>query len=199
MLPDLPRLKKKLQKRLLRQLHELMALRAPLVREIRAHVNSEGDRYSFQTHDTGEIVERNYKTISAKFRLQKAIPVAARTGQIERELENAAAELAYQRERMLFTAVSEAVEQVGNVFDARGRPFHPSMLHEALRKMSVDFDEFGQPVLPTIVLHPDMLKSIASKLKEWEADPQLKAEFNEVIAQKREEWRARESNRKLVG
>ena len=177
----------------------LVDQRAPLMREIQVRLNTEGDRYSFQTHDSGRIVEGEYKAFRAELSLRKTIPSEERARELESQLEETATAIAQQQERMLFTTVSDAVERVGNAFDARGKPFHPSMFHEALRKMWVDFDESGQAILPTIVMHPDMFKAIGPKLKEWEADKNLKAEFDAVIAQKREEWRARENNRKLVG
>ena len=63
----------------------------------------------------------------------------------------------------------------------------------------IDFDEKGNPILPTIVLHPDMMKRIEGKLAEWESDPELQARRKNILAKKKEEWRDRESNRKLVG
>jgi hypothetical protein len=199
MLPDVAQVKKTLGARLVRRLQVLVDRRAPLMREIEVRLNTEGDRFSYQTHDSGRIVKSEYKAIRAELSLRKTIPSEVRARELEGQLEEASGAIAQQQERMLFTTVSDAVERVGNAIDARGKPFHPSLLHEALRKIWVDFDESGQPILPTIVVHPDMLKKIGPKIKEWEADKKLKAEFDELMAQKREEWLARESNRKLVG
>jgi hypothetical protein len=44
-----------------------------------------------------------------------------------------------------------------------------------------------------------MLKKIEAKISEWECDPELKRQQAEILVRKKEEWRDRESNRKLVG
>jgi len=48
------------------------------------------------------------------------------------------------------------------------------------------------------VMHPDMAASVVPKVKEWERDPVFSAEYERIMAVKREEWRDREANRKLV-
>ena len=73
------------------------------------------------------------------------------------------------------------------------------MMWDMLEKIHIDFDKNGQPRMPNMVIHPDTLERIRPKLAEWEADPAIKKRRIEILAKKKEEWRDRESNRKLVG
>jgi hypothetical protein len=72
------------------------------------------------------------------------------------------------------------------------------MLMDMLETMPIDFDRSGKPKMPTVVLHPDMFRSIEPKLREWEKDPELRARREAMLARKKEEWRVRESRRRLV-
>ena len=68
------------------------------------------------------------------------------------------------------------------------------------RKVEMDFDPQTLQPKPgfVFVMHPDTAASMVPKVKEWEKDPTIKAEYERIIAVKREEWRDREANRKLV-
>src|SRR5215469_8237200 len=127
MLPDLPRLKKRLQSHLERQFQELVDQRSPLMRQIGVHVQSEGDRYSLQVHGTGEIQEHQYKTVRGKITWQKTELPQAHGERVASALESAASEIASQQAGILFTAVSDATERAGTAIDARGKPFDPRM------------------------------------------------------------------------
>jgi hypothetical protein len=47
--------------------------------------------------------------------------------------------------------------------------------------------------------HPDMVKVMVKRGAEWERDTNFKRRYRDLMQRKREAWRARESNRKLVG
>ena len=48
------------------------------------------------------------------------------------------------------------------------------------------------------VMHPNMAASVIPKVNEWEKDPTFNAKRERIMVVKREEWRDREANRKLV-
>src|SRR5262249_54544676 len=114
-------------------------------------------------------------------------------------LEGAADDMARQTETMLFRKLDETTAQVGNVLDAGGRPFEPSMLLEMLERTWIDFNDEGKPKMPTIVLHPNVFESVKERLLALDSDGDFQAKQAEILAKKKEQWRDRESNRKLVG
>lgn len=114
-------------------------------------------------------------------------------------LDRVAEGIAAQKARHILKAVSEAAESVGNVFDGRGKPLSHDMILAGLEQMWIEFDPHGRPLMPSIVTSPAMKERVDALQREMESDPELRARFDRVIDRKREEWRAREARRELVG
>jgi hypothetical protein len=198
MLPDFPKVKAEFRKILLRRMDQMIAERAPMAGRLGVFRQWEGSQFSYEDN-TGAIRNSASKEVSTKFSFPKNLTPTKNLEQMFEALRGAAEDMAKQSETMLFTTLDEVTKESGNVFDAGGRPFEPSMLLDNLEKMHIDFDEHGKPEMPTIVLHPDLFKSIKDRLAEWDADPKIKLRREQILAAKKEEWRDRESNRKLVG
>jgi hypothetical protein len=198
MLPDLASLKRRLVEHLSRAVEMEAMRRAPLVSQIKAYHQKEGDRYSYETHE-GEVSHERFKVMRTPMTTKILPSPIEQKQEIDQKLEEAAGDIAKQQTQLLFTTLTESSKRAGTSYNARGRPFDMGMFLDVLEGLWVDFDDHGQPILPTIVLHPDQMKAIGPRLAEWEKDPALQARWNDVIARKREEWRAREGHRKLVG
>jgi hypothetical protein len=177
---------------------EMVRQNAPLTGTMKAHRQHEGHQFSHETLE-GEIVTQKFRAVEARFEISARLSPQETQEQMNRKIKEAAESIAHQSERMFFTTLDEVTRETGNVLDARGAPFHPRMVLDLMEKMPLDFDKDGKPILPTIVLHPDMLKKIEAKIPEWEGDPEFKRRQAQIIERKKEEWRDRESNRKLVG
>lgn len=158
----------------------------------------EGSEFSYEDY-SGNIRTSSPQEVKAAFTIPTNLPPLKTIQQVFEALEVAAQDMARQSETMLFQKLDESTRESGNVLDAGGRPFEPAMLLEALEKMWIDFDENGKPEMPTIVLHPDLFSSIKDRLPEWESDLEFIAKRREIMGRKKEEWRDRESHRKLVG
>jgi len=50
-----------------------------------------------------------------------------------------------------------------------------------------------------MITGPELFDQIKPLFEKLNSDPKVKLEYEMIIADKKEEWRARESNRKLVG
>jgi hypothetical protein len=169
-----------------------------MLAQIQSHHQAEGDRFSLETYD-GDIQQKDFKTFSTPVTTRVLPSPIEQESEIAQKLDEAAQDIAKQHMQLLFTTMSESSEEAGTAYHAGGRPFHMSMFLDALETMQVDFDDDGRPKLPTIVMHPNQLKAIGPKLAEWEKDPALDARWKQVLAKKKDEWRDRESRRKLVG
>lgn len=199
MLPDYPELKRELRHDLNLLVQILVDLNAPLMREVQHLGQAEGDRFTYETVD-GSVVTKDFKTFSATVRLPTGLSSSETSEEFMTQTAEAAKTMAAQSEGLLFSTLHEITAETGNVLHAEGRPFEPGMIWDMIEKCDVNFDEkTGEPQLPAFVVHPDMMKSIAAKFPEWEADPKLQARRSAVLRQKKEEWRDRESRRKLVG
>lgn len=83
--------------------------------------------------------------------------------------------------------------------DGRGRKFGPQILFEVLEKMQIEFYADGRPHEIHVegpLFTPEKLDAI---FKEIDNSPELSKKFQDLLNQKREDWRVREADRKLVG
>lgn len=94
----------------------------------------------------------------------------------------------------MFSTLTQVTDFTGNVVDGKGKGLSHEMLIEMLEKIHIDFDQDGNPLLPSIVIHPDMAKNF-EKLK---ADEDLyKSRFDEIINRKRDAYYAEKGCRGL--
>jgi hypothetical protein len=83
--------------------------------------------------------------------------------------------------------------------NAKGRKFDAQVVIEMFDKMQIEFYPDGTPhelYVDGPLFTPE---SMAAVDKEFESNPELKKKFDEMMERKKEEWRAREADRKLVG
>jgi phenylalanine-4-hydroxylase len=83
--------------------------------------------------------------------------------------------------------------------NAKGRKFDAQVVIEMLEKMQIDFYPDGTPheiFVDSPLFTPERMAAVD---KEFESNPELKRKFDEMMEKKKEEWRAREADRKLVG
>ncbi len=108
-------------------------------------------------------------------------------------------QIAQTQTRQMAKVAQEAAESAGNVVDAGGK-FTPETYLDILRRVELDFDPHTLKPSPgfTVVMHPEAAAWVIPKVKEWEKDPSFRSELQRIMAVKREEWRGREANRKLV-
>lgn len=199
MLPDYPELKHELRADLNFQFRLMVNMAAPLASRIRSYYQAEGDHFTFETTE-GQLVTKGFQRMEARFELPTGLASSATHEEFLKRASESAKAIAHQTEGVLFSTLDEETRRSGNAIDAKGKPFDPGLMWDAIERMDLEFDECsGEPKMPTIVLHPDMMKAIAQKIADWEADPAFQKRRIEVLAAKKEQWRDRESCRKLVG
>ena len=111
------------------------------------------------------------------------------------KIDTVAREMAEQMANAAYKVMSNAAEEVGNVTSADGEPLSIDLLLKSLEKIHLSFDEEGQPSGLRLVAHSKMSSSLEKIYSQIESHPR----YQELMERKREEWRVRENNRKLVG
>lgn len=111
------------------------------------------------------------------------------------KINETAKEMAEQIKKSYYGTLIEAAEEAGNVTSTDGKPLSVDMILEMLEKMNVSFDEEGNPSGLTFAGSPELRPVIAEVISQAESDPR----YQTLMEEKKEEWRARESRRKLVG
>lgn len=196
MLPDFPRIKERHAEAINQYLRKLTR-QDPLFSGIREERQFEGNRMAIKTED-GEVDQTPYKEVSSSYSIKKEDVIAKGPKAFIENIHEMVEEVKKQKAQLFFEKMEEITKKTGNIVDGKGQPFTHEMFIETLKKIWIEFDEQGKPMLPTIVVSPELGLKIKEKIPKWEANPEYKKQFEEVIEAKRKEWNDRESHRKLV-
>ena len=197
MLPDYPRIKKKVNILLMRYLKAAVFRCSPILKEIRQTVQHEGREGTYGDVD-GKESPIDYKEVVADFSLTRDEMRQPDFQLVVSKYAEMAETFAEEQSKILFATVSEAAASVGNVVDAKGKLTKEAFL-ECMRKMQWSFNpQTGEPQRPTMVLHPDTLAKIKDELESWDQDPEFKAALSAIEQQQWLDWRDRESRRRLA-
>ena len=197
MFPDFPIVKERGNRLLLSWTQSQIPLISPLLRGVSRTRQYEGA--------TGEIIRPDASSAKLEYPPTEFEFVLSREEMKEFDLQRLQAKLlelakhfADSQKKQMLQKVSQAAESVGNVVDAQGKLTKEHIL-EMFRRVQMDFDPVtGEPRMPTLVAHPDTIAKLMEQAKEWEKDPEFLAEHERIMETKKDEWNARESNRKLV-
>jgi hypothetical protein len=101
---------------------------------------------------------------------------------------------------MLLRKNAEVAERVGTKIDAEGQPFSAELYFKMLEAVQIDFDSNGRPDISgtRLVVHPEQAERMRQLFMQWERDDAFQERYRQVMLKKREEWRDRQSNRRLV-
>ena len=196
MLPDFPTVKKKIEDDFNKKVREKINS-DPLWSQIGRKRVHEGNILTSSSID-GYTESGDYKRISHGFSISPDEIIEKGVGAFISQIDKISEELIKQESQLLFEKMGEITERTGNVVNAKGRPISPEVILEALDKVQFDFDEFGNPLFPSLVLHPNDMEKIKDEIPKWVRDPIWKKCLELLVEKKRGEYYDRESRRKLV-
>jgi hypothetical protein len=168
----------------------------PILSQIRQFTQHEGRDLRYDRLES-EPAERGPSRIQALIEVPIAEVPQMVGERFEEKLMDIAADLARQQAQLFFESVARDSKEVGTAYDAAGRPLSGGMLLDIIGQVQEEFDERGRSQ-SQFVIHPDMSPALRRAGEEIENDPALKKRQEEILKRKREEWLARESNRRLV-
>jgi hypothetical protein len=198
-LPDFVRVKRRTERQLLRWLEEQIPELTPLVKGVQRFRQHEGRLGRIVRSDESEGV-LNYPKAEFQLEVSREDIRSGDIGRIQAKVLDLAKRIGEHQAKEMLKVAGEAADAAGNVVNAGGGELTKEHLLELFRRVHMDFDPNTLKPLPgaVFVMHPDMAEKIMPKAKAWEQDPAFNAEYERIMQQKREEWRAREANRKLV-
>ena len=158
----------------------------------------EGNK-SIIVREDGSIADMNPQAITAEFVINLAEIEGMSHEMILDKINTMAKEMAEKQAKLSYEVIGKSAEEVGNVVNADGETFSIDLFFQALEKIDRDFDESGNPSELTCTVNPKLFHSIAKIIKQAKTDPKINKRFKALMERKREEWRVRENNRKLVG
>ena len=196
MLPDFPSIKKRIQEVITQNFQDQIR-QEPFLSQFKVRHVFEGNKMSIKT-ENGELDQIDYRKIYSGLPIDRKDVIARGPIVFNESIQNIAEDMIRQEVRIIFDKVDEITEKTGKVINGKGRPFTHDLLLELLEKIQIDFDDDGNPYMPALVVSPDTFLKLKEKLPEWEANPEYKKKFEEIISKKRREWHDRESHRILV-
>jgi len=197
MLPDYVDAKELLQEFLDRWLKRRIQEHLGPIREVPRYRIFEGSGTSIIRPDNREDITDMQKTEIGFSVILDEVPTMT-LPEILQRLDEVGQKMADKMAKLTYSTLSEGAEQVGNVVRSTGK-ITPEVILEVFEKIEIVFDENGQPEFPSIHIHPDMEDTMKEALSKLQNIPENRRKFEEILARKREAWRVREANRRLVG
>jgi hypothetical protein len=198
LLPEFPALKERFHQAVTRYLRDRARAHGVIVPDVPRSRIFEGRGHAI-VRPSGETEVTQMFEAAAEMRIPiEDIPNLALDALLAK-LDDIAESLASQQEKHLLQTIDAGLEKSGQTIDGKGKPFSPELVFLALEKIELDFNADGTARMPTVFVHPDQIPAVRAASATFDADPALKKRFDDIIAKKREEWRAREADRRLVG
>jgi hypothetical protein len=196
MLPDFPKIKSKLQDYWNQYGEYRLRIHSQTMNIGSSHRNYEGNQWTVQREDGTETTS-SYKKAESAIKIHFDDVPNLTPDKIAAKIDQLTHDMASQVDEQLFQTLMSVGEQTDRVVDGSNRSFIDNMLH-SLESMLISFDKDGAPRMPTAFVSPQMAEQLKDKIPEWNNDPDIDQKYNEIMMRKREEWRDRESSRRLV-
>lgn len=168
----------------------------PLLREISSFQQHEGKVASYQ-QQSGEIEAIDYRKLSVRMALPTKPGRGHSLQEILAEMAKGGAEFGAKMQASVLKQIEEATTEVGNVVTIKNGVITPESFIEMIQKVEIDFDENGRSH-SSWFLPPAMAAELGKQYDAWQQDPQLMAKLAEVELTKKDQFRAREANRRLA-
>ena len=200
MLPDFPKSRKELSEKLRLHLRLRVQSTSPWAALGREFTQHEGRAFSYEQiiDESKRIVETGFEEMVVPIRVEfKDIPDLVGEA-LFRRLDELADNIAEQTSRLGQRRLTEATQLAGTAIDAGGQPFTQELFLQSESARDWEFDHLTGQQEGVYIAHPHTADRMHSLWQEWEKDSAFMKRVAELKARKYEEWRDRESRRKLV-
>ena len=198
MLPDFPKVKEKLALMLYYIFNQDRLTHLGPIANVPVSLIFEGNK-TILIREDGSVEEMDPKKATAELQVNFEEFEEMNDAVVLNKIDGAAEEIAGQQAKSFYEVIGRAAEEVGNVVSADGKSFSMDIFFEGLEKIDIDFDESGNPSGLMCSVSPELFPSIAKVIEKAKNDPEMDKRFDAIMERKKEAWRVRESNRKLVG
>jgi len=172
---------------------DLMAKKDPVLGSVKS-VPSDQIPIVQNTMPSGEVVEGQPLRTELTFALEVDDIVAGDFDKLAAALDTAADDGLKQVMPKFFERIGELTSAAGNTVDARGQPLTFELLLQGFERAQMDFDEEGNPILPKLVLGPELYAAFQKLPPPTQEQQKL---WDEMIERKRREFNDSRRHRKL--
>ena len=174
-------------------IQELMRRKDPVFASIKV-VESPQIPSVRNTMPSGQIVDNAPMAVPMPFAVVFADAIAGSLASLATSIDAGAEASLKTVMPQIFAYSGRLCEAAGTATDAGGQKLSRKLIQESFEKMQINFDAAGKPIMPTMVMHPDMLKQLQDLPPA--TDEEVRA-WDEMIERKRGEFNDRQRHRKL--
>ena|SRR2546428_7673980 len=199
MLPDFPKSRHEIQEKLRLRMYLNAQARSPVSSLGSSVTQHEGTLHSYEqvTRGRPRTVTEGFEEINVPIEVKiEDIPELVGEKLVAR-IDALGEEIARQTSQITFRKMDEVTREAGMSVDAGGPPTKELWLKMS-ETMDFDFDPQTKSPNAVFIAHPVMAEAMQKLWSQWEEDRAFMKRYKEILAQKFEEWRDRESRRKLV-
>jgi hypothetical protein len=191
-LPDFPSTKREIGARILAAIEHSARRKAPVLAEIKTRLQHEGKVHSYDRIGAAPKTE-GFEEVKIPVTVQISEVPDLVGKHMEAKIEAIAEERARLSMDMSHRRFKEVADEVGNAVHAQGAPLTEDLIFRMLERPDMEFGPDNQP-LGIFYTTPELGKA----LEILQRNPSFGARYQELLQRKRDGWRDRESNRKLV-
>lgn len=198
MLPDFPKTKAFITTHIRERMEAILQSNLGIFSSAREHAIAEGTKVVLIRRDgsIGEIAPKLAEATANRSKEEFNVKTATLATE-EQLLYELATKLAAIRCGRMIESIDEAVTACGNVISSK-QSIEDQYL-EALTKILMDFDNNGQPHLPTyFALSPQMQERLEVAVQNVLSSPEWRVRFESIVELKRQEWNDREATRNMA-
>lgn len=197
--PKYPELKSSLEKFLLDRFEATAREELGPFRDVRRFTQHEGKKLIHNTQDdTEKQRETGFASATADYQIKfKDVPEMA-PQDVLKIIDDQAKEFGGQQARINYQVLDQTTRDTGNVVDGTGQPLTVDLILDTISKISISFDKFGNPQMPTMVIPSSQADKYRQLIEDAENDEDAKKRMEAIIEQKRKEFNAEQASRKLV-
>lgn len=146
------------------------------------------------TMPSGEVVEGEPLLTEMRFEINNSDVLEGNVDGFLASIDAAAEDGLKKLMPQIFGRIGALAEAAGTASNAAGQRISHELVLAQYEKMEIDFDERGNPILPTMIGSPEMIDAYK---RLGPPSEEIEERFQEMIARKREEFNARRRSRKL--
>ena len=200
MLPDFPKLRKEMSGHLMVKLHAMVQEKEPILADIRGITQHEGDitAYDQLTGEGVRIVTEGFKEVQSAFVTRFEVVPGLVGERLDAKLAGIADDIARHLSESFRQTMDTTTREAGTAIDAGGAPFSKELYLQGMERIEMNFDPKTRRPELVFWAGPKMVEAMQKAWEDWKQDRDFMRKYNDLMARKYEDWRDRESRRKLV-
>jgi hypothetical protein len=198
MLPDFPVLKSELNGAITRFMRMRARVHQGPLAEVPRGLVFEGHANVIIREDGSEDITRMFEA-SSELRIPTDEIRELHLPVLLQKLDKSAHDIVAAQAKHFYETLAEGTEKAGTALDAKGGRLTVELFLRMIETILIDFKADGSPEMPVVHINPAQEEDVKAMIRRLETEPELKKRYDAIMMKKREEWRAREADRKLVG